>query len=153
MRWTIQSINSYLKEREYVDTAVIPLVPVSWEKDIKATVEAGEFAALLVDGLEQQLRGRVIHFPPFSYLKAESLELRVDRLLQWKRELLENGFKHVYFITSDAEWKGVEEQIGDSLIWLPAVPLEYMSQENSQEILSSQIKQLLQIIMMKWQNS
>lgn len=151
MRWTIRSIEAYLKDREYVDTAVVPLVPVSWKSEVKATVEFGEFAALLVDGLEQQLRGRVVHFPPFTYLKAESIELRLERLMEWEHELKENGFKHVFFICSDPEWKMVEEKTANSIIWLPAVPLEYMSQENSEEILSSQIKQLLKIIMLKWQ--
>lgn len=153
MRWTIRSIEAYMKEKDYVDTAVVPLVPVNWRSEIKSTVEFGEFAVLLVDGLEQQLRGRVIHFPPFTYLKAEDAHLRLERLNAWKQELLENGLKHVFFITSDPEWKTMDNEAGDSLIWMPAVPLEYMSGENREEILGSQIKQLLQIILSKWQKN
>lgn len=153
MRWSVKSIESYFREKEYVDTAVVPLVPVTWHEEIKLNVEAGEFAALLVDGLEQQLRGRVIHFPPFTYLKSETIENRVERLKQWKNELLRDQMKHVFFITSDVDWKNAESDMQHSLIWLPAVPLEYMTSDNSQEILSSQVKQLLQVIMTKWRES
>lgn len=153
MRWTVGNVDSYFRDKKYVDTAVVPLVPVTWHHEIKLTVEAGEFAALLVDGLEQQLRGRVIHFPPFTYLKSEAVEERMTRLHQWKRELLQDQMKHVFFITSDMDWKSAETEMENSLIWLPAIPLEYMNSENSQEILSSQVKQLLQIITVKWQNN
>jgi hypothetical protein len=152
MRWTVRDIDSYFLTKEYVDTALVPLVPVTWHREIKSAVAAGEFAALIVDKLEQQLKGRVIHFPPFTYLKSEAPEDRFERLHQWKQELLQDEMKYVFFITSDADWKSVESRMDESLTWIPAVPLEHMDADNIEAVLGGQIKQLLQIITIKWQN-
>lgn len=152
MKWTTDDIDSYMREKEYVDTVVIPLIPVTWRQEIKLNVEAGEFATLLADELEQQLKGRLLHFPPFTYLKSEAVVDRAARLNKWKQEVLSEDMKHVFFITSDTDWKGIENELGDSLIWLPAVPMQHMSEENKEEIVNGQIKQLLQIVTVKWQN-
>ncbi|HEX7066548.1 MAG TPA: YpiF family protein [Bacillales bacterium] len=151
MKWTTDDVDSYMREKEYVDTVIIPLIPVSWHQEIKLNVEAGEFAALLADELEQQLKGRLFQFPPFTYLKSEAVEDRAARLNMWKQELL-SEMKHVFFITSDTDWKRVEKEVGESLIWLPAVPMQHMSRENKEEIINGQVKQLLQIVTVKWQN-
>ncbi|HEX6922788.1 MAG TPA: YpiF family protein [Bacillales bacterium] len=152
MRWTTEDVDSYLREKEYVDTVVIPLIPITWHNEIKLNVEAGEFAALLTDELEEQLKGRIFHFPPFTYLKSEAVENRVARLKEWKQELLSGDMKHVFFITSDTDWKSLEGELNDSLIWIPSVPMQHMSEENKEEIINGQIKQLLQIVTVKWQN-
>lgn len=153
MRWTARDIDLYFREKDYIDTAVVPLVPVTWHREIKSTVSSGEFIVLIVDELERQLKGRIIHFPPFSYLNAESMATRVERLRAWKQELLDNELRHVFFITADVSWKRAEKEVGDSLLWLPAVPLEHMSPDNRRETIAGQIKQLLEIITIKWQNS
>lgn len=152
MRWTAGDMEPYFRSKDYVDTCVIPTVPVTWNKDTKSTVAEGEFAVLMVDELERQLRGRVMHFPPFTYLKSEDLTQRVSRAKDWKREILQDNMKHAFFITSDTDWKRVENEMEDSLIWLPAIPLEHLNADNRREVINGQIKQLLQIITIKWRN-
>ncbi|HET7615883.1 MAG TPA: YpiF family protein [Bacillales bacterium] len=153
MKWTVRDIGSYFQEKEYVDTAVVPLIRVTWHREIKSTVEQGEYTALMADQLERQLKGRLVQFPPLTYLSSEPLSARVARLNEWKKVILQDGMKHVFFLTSDTEWKTVESEQDDSLIWIPSLPLEHMDPDNSNEILGAQTTQLLQIIMGKWQNA
>lgn len=153
MRWTATDIDSYLQSKDYVDTCIIPVVPVTWGGHVKSAVADGEFSVVMVDELERQLRGRVMHFPPFTYLKSEEIKQCMERARSWKEEIMQNGMSHVFLITCDTEWKQVEAELGDSLIWIPAVPLEHMNAENRREVINGQIKQLLEIITIKWRNS
>lgn len=152
MRWTAGDIDTYLQSKDYVDTCIIPTVPVTWDGKIKSSVSEGEFAVILVDELERQLKGRVMHFPPFTYLKSEEMTPHLSRMKKWKEEILQSDMKYVFFITSDVEWKNVESEMGDSLIWLPAIPFEHMDAKNRREVIDGQIKQLLEIITIKWRN-
>ncbi|WP_096200922.1 YpiF family protein [Bacillus sp. FJAT-45350] len=152
MKWQAKEIDMYLQAKEYVDTALIPLVPISWEKDVKSTVSMGEFISIITDELERQFRGRVIQFPSFTYLKSESQEERIMRLLKWSNELEQNGVSHIVYLTSDSEWKAVESDLKDMLLWLPTIPLEHMEQQYKVQTISDQIKQLLPILTNKWQN-
>ncbi|MBU8907261.1 YpiF family protein [Desertibacillus haloalkaliphilus] len=152
MKWQAIEIDTYLQAKEYVDTAIIPLVPISWEKEVKGTVAMGEFIMIMADELERQFRGRVIQFPAFSYLKSEPLDDRVQRLECWYQELTEHGVKHVVYITSDHDWKTAENKLSDMLLWLPTIPLEHMDHQYKVQTVSDQIKQLLPIMTNKWQN-
>lgn len=152
MKWQAKEMDTYLQAKEYVDTAIIPLVPLSLEKDVKSTVAMGEFILIISGELERQFQGRVILFPAFSYLKKEPLLQRKDRLVTWFKELEENGMKHCFLLTSDSEWKTIEEQLEQSLIWLPSIPLEHMDMKYQMEVVNDQIKQLIPILTNKWQN-
>ena len=152
MKWQANEIDKYLQAKEYVDTALIPLIPISWDKEIKTTVSMGEFITIMSDELERQFRGRVIQFPTFTYLKEESLEERVKRLNYWYDHLTKNGITHIVYLTSDYEWKTVEHSIKEMLIWLPTIPLEHMENQYKVKNISDPIKQLLPILTNKWQN-
>ncbi|HET7629277.1 MAG TPA: YpiF family protein [Bacillales bacterium] len=153
MKWTVRDVGAYFAERDYVDTAVVPLVKITWHNEIKATVEQGEFTTLMADRLEGQLKGRLMLFPPFTYLKSEDVANRLKRLQSWMEMLRRDGMKHVFLITSDAEWKTVESDLDESLIWIPSLPLEHMDPEHGDEMIANQTKQLLQIVTAKWQNA
>ncbi|MGO4888100.1 YpiF family protein [Anaerobacillus sp. MEB173] len=152
MKWQAEEIDTYLQSKEYVDTAVIPLLPISWKSDVKLTVSMGEFISIITDELERQFKGRIFMFPPFTYLKDEPIRSKVERLTSWEKELTGNGFAHIVYITSDVEWKSVETDLSDTLIWLPSIPLEHMDEKYRMQTVSDQIKQLIPIITSKWQN-
>ncbi|WP_088102195.1 YpiF family protein [Halalkalibacter urbisdiaboli] len=151
MKWQATEMDTYLKEKEYVDTALIALIPISWQEQVKSTVAMGEFIGIISSELERQFQGRVVLFPAFSYLKTEDVHSRTQRLLSWKRELELGGMQHVILLTSDGEWKTIESQLESLLIWLPTVPLEHMDQVHKREVISEQIKQLVPILTNKWQ--
>ncbi|NEU31156.1 YpiF family protein [bacterium LRH843] len=150
MKWQTKEIDTYLKEKEYVDTAIIPLIPISWQKEVKSTVALGEFISIIALEVERQFQGRVIHFPPFAYLKDEEVDIRVGRLREWMEELKKGDIKHIFFLTSDAEWKVVEQQLEDGLIWLPSIPLEHLDEKYKRDIITEQIKQLIPVLINKW---
>jgi hypothetical protein len=152
MKWTSKNIETYLQSKEFVDTAFIPLLPVNWKAEVKGTVAMGEYITIIVTELERQLHGRVMEFPPFTYLKGETIEERLKRLRNWAEEIKEGGVKHIFYFTADNEWKQSEDHLEYSLIWMPVVPLEHMDEKYKLEIVQDQTKQLLQIVTKKWQN-
>ena len=152
MKWITKDIDLYLQAKEYVDSAVIPLLPVTWEQDMKSTVAMGEFISVLTTEIERQFKGRIILFPPFTYTASESIEERLERLAAWTMELADKGIKHFFFVTSDSLWKQHEEKVDTgTLIWLPTLPLEYVEEKYKQTMIQDQMKQLITIFMTIWQ--
>ncbi|QED48424.1 YpiF family protein [Cytobacillus dafuensis] len=153
MKWNPQDIDMFLQSKEYVDTVVLPLLPVAISNDTKQAASMTEFISLLSMQLERQFRGRLLLLPGYSYLKTESMDKLSGDLKVWERELLENDFKHVLFLTSDSNWKTVENQLEGELIWLPSLPLEHMDEKNRNSLLEDQVKQLMNLFLQKWQSA
>ncbi|WP_096434885.1 YpiF family protein [Alteribacter populi] len=152
MKWITNDVDMYLKSREYVDTAVIPLIPIDWDKDPKGAVSKGEFIGILIEEIEKQFKGRLFQIPPFTYLMNQPVEERMKRIKEWDRHFYENGFKHIVYLTSDAEWKQAESEFPDLLLWIPSLPLENVEPAYVKQMMEQQIKQILPIISDKWQS-
>ncbi|WP_394137246.1 YpiF family protein [Cytobacillus oceanisediminis] len=152
MKWISQDIDMFLKEKQYVDTAVLPLLPVSFGDDIKKSVAMTEFISLLSVQLERQFRGRLIMLPGYAYIKSVSEDKLVSSLGEWEAELKSQGFKHIFHLTSDSMWNALEDRLEGGLIWLPSLPLEHMEENYKNSILEDQVKQLLTLFVQKWQN-
>ncbi len=153
MKWQAKEIDVYLQAKEYVDTAIIPLIPISWGDDIKSTVQMGEFITFISDELERQFKGRVFQFPPYTYLKSEKPEERLLKMNELHEHLKSNGFYHIIYLTSDVDWKQIEAKLNDTLLWVPSIPLEHLDEKYRMETLSNQIKQMIPILTNKWQNN
>lgn len=153
MRWETKDIDTYLQAKEYVDTAVIPLVPIVWGEEMKSTISMGEFISVISDQLERQFHGRIVLLPSFTYTVDELPEERIKRLDNWYDLLINGGFRHVILLTSDFRWKENEQNLQATLIWLPTIPLEHLDKEIKHDIVTEQIKQLIPILTKKWQNS
>lgn len=151
MKWSTKDVDLYLQAREYVDTAVIPLIPISWGDQIKKTVGLGEFTSTLAQEVERQFKGRIILFPAFTYSINEGID-QIDRRLEiWSKEIAEHGLPHLIFLTSDLDWKEREERVPGSLISIPAIPLEHVEDKYKQSIIQDQMKQMISIFMNIWQ--
>ncbi|MFL6555853.1 MAG: DUF2487 family protein, partial [Bacillus sp. (in: firmicutes)] len=59
MKWTPQDIETYLNAKEYVDTAVVPILAVSVGGEMKQSATVAEFITLLTGHLERQFTGRL----------------------------------------------------------------------------------------------
>ncbi|MFC0559897.1 YpiF family protein [Halalkalibacter alkalisediminis] len=152
MKWQATEMDTYLRAREYVDTAIITLIPISWEKEIKQTVAMGEFISIIATEVEKQFHGRVVQFPAFSYIKSEGKVPRIERIRNWENELKAGGVKHIIYLTSDSEWKSIESDLDGMLLWLPTIPLEHMEANYKQDVITDQIKQIMPIMTNKWQS-
>lgn len=150
MKWISQEVETYLNAKEYVDTAVVPLYSVAIGGEMKESAEAAEFIGLLTTHLERQFTGRILLFPPFTYLKSDSGEKVLGELKNWEVNILEAEFKHVFYITSDIEWRTRENELDGAVIWVPSIPLEQMNDSQKLKMMDSQVKQLLTLFTQKW---
>ncbi|WP_226672934.1 YpiF family protein [Rossellomorea aquimaris] len=153
MNWNVKDIEVFESEKAYIDTAVIPVVPVDFGKDIRVSAAQSEFINLLSLHLERQFKGRMMMTPSFTYRMSSLTDSEISRLSQWAEELGDSGVKHIFFLTSDSGWKKVEDQLGDRLIWVPSIPLENLDEQYKHSIMEDQVKQLLNIIVQKWQKN
>lgn len=149
MNWTVTDIQLYEQEKEYVDTAVIPLIPLSFGSNMQSTVQKGEFISIFAEALEREYRGRLLLFPPFSYMSGQKEE--ESRLQEWAKLFKQNGMRHIVYITSDYEWKSAS--LDGHLFWLPAIPLDQLDDKAKQEVIGSQIREIMSVLTEKWENT
>ncbi|MDQ0228768.1 YpiF family protein [Metabacillus malikii] len=150
MKWILTDVDAYNQSKEYVDTAIIPLIPIAANPEFKVIVQKGEFLSLLVNELERQLKGRVFLFPPYSYVK--NSENVFENLIEWKNEI-KKEFKHIFFITNDEYIKSNKtDELSDELIWTPTVPMENMDDSLKRKLLADQVEQIIKKLLQSWNN-
>ncbi|TKC19707.1 YpiF family protein [Robertmurraya kyonggiensis] len=153
MKWVANDIDMYLGAKEYVDTIVLPLFPISFGDDIKQTTSMTEFISLLSIQLERQFKGRILMLPGYTYIKNNPDNVLIDDIKRWEAEFQNQSFNHVFYLTSDSDWRTREESFEGSLIWLPSLPLESMDEKYRNSILEDQVQQLIHLFVKKWQNN
>jgi len=149
MKWVAADIEMYQKAAEYVDTAIVPLMPVSFDDEMKQNASMAEFIGILTVQLEKQFKGRIFLLPGFVYIKGNTGTL--ETLQEWEKTLLDKQFKHVFYVTSDSSWRQYEKALSGTLLWLPSLPLEHMQEQQKVSIVDDQVKQLLTLFTEKWQ--
>ena len=149
MNWQAIDVKRYLQNKEYIDTVILPLVPLSWESDMLAAVREGEFALAIASAAERELHGRVLLCPPFAYLKSEAMTDRMKRLKMWENECRAKGTKFVFFVTSDVDWKREEEEC-PGLIWFAPVPLEHLEARHQKDVIEENVEIVLKRIRTEW---
>ena len=150
MKWTAKDIEIYIKEKAFIDTVMIPLLPVSFGEDIKENASQSEFITLLATLLEKQFAGRVLLAPPFTYLQADGTEAAASSLEKWARNIKDNAISHIYYLTSDSRWKLIEHHLKGMLLWVPALPIEQFSHSQNWTIVENQANQLVDFFIKKW---
>jgi hypothetical protein len=153
MKWIPQEVETYLKAKEYVDTAVIPLYSIAFGDEMKQSAGMSEFITLLTVHLERQFTGRILLFPPFTYLKNNQGDKVINELKNWEANIEASEFKHIFYITAESDWKMCEQNFSGSFIWLPALPLESLDNAQKMSLIDSQVKQLLNLFTQKWQEN
>jgi hypothetical protein len=153
MKWVSKDIETYLTAKEYVDTAVIPVISVSFGDEMMQSASSAEFITLLTSYLERQFTGRLLLLPPFTYLKSDHPEDIIQQMKKWEENIEKNEFKHIFYITSESDWKIYEKELTGSLIWLPTLPLEHLNDQQKISMIESQVKQLLSLFTQKWQEN
>lgn len=153
MKWIPQDVELYLKAKEYVDTAVIPLIPLSFGDDMKQTAAMSEFITLIASLLERQFAGRILLLPSFTYLTIDDHEKRLKELQTWITVLKSNQIHHIFLLTSHCEWKMLEGTLNENLIWIPAISLECLEDSKKYAIIDSQVTQILTLFTEKWRKN
>ncbi|MEK4699197.1 DUF2487 family protein [Solibacillus sp. FSL R7-0668] len=146
MIYKVSDVEQFQTQKQFIDTAIVPLVQLDFsEIGMKQTSSASEYLMSLTTFIEQQLHGRLMLLPPFSYTK---LTKSSETAISIEKELKEAGFKSVLFVTCDHEWSDLKEQL--NILWLPAIPLESMDKTVKQRILEDQLKQVLPVLTSVW---
>lgn len=146
MHWNGKDSAVFLAQKEYIDTAVIPLILIDGsEHGFQFAASAADFTLSLANVIENQFKGRIVLFPSFSYTRSQDKQL-VMKI--WKDEINQVGFKHIFFVTSDRDWSTMGE--AENVIWTPSVPLDSMDQKMRNSVLEDQLRQLIPIFATKW---
>jgi len=146
MHFIGKDIDQYLSQREYVDTAVVPLLELNLsESGLKSSAGASEYLQSLTALLEKQFKGRILLFPPVSYPSGTDRERTAAEI---SLEMEKAGFRHVFYMTTDAQWRSVESI--KNVLWLPAIPTGDMDRNFKQSVMEDQLRQVLPLFLKEW---
>jgi len=148
MHWNGKDSTIFQAQKEFIDTAVIPLIQIDGSPEgFQFAASAADFTLSLANVIENQFKGRIVLFPSFSYTRSQDKQLVFE---SWQEELKKASFKHVFFVTSDRDWSTMGEEL--NIIWIPSVPLDSMDQKMRNSVLEDQLRQLIPIFAKKWAN-
>jgi hypothetical protein len=146
MNWSARDMDTYLQQKEYIDTLIIPLVQVETDSEqLKRSASAADFLLHLSTFIENQFKGRMMLMPPFTYTKSVNIGQMAKDI---SKDLNESSFKHIFYLTTDSSWTSTE--IAEQVIWQPPIPLEDMDSKLKQSIIEDQLRQLLPKFTEKW---
>lgn len=150
MKWTCQDVDMYNQAKEYIDTALLPLIPIAFGEEMEQSASMAEYSSLLASQLERQFTGRIVLLPAFTYMESENTDEASSRLKSWEESLLGEGFKHIFLLTCDENWRLRDNGLLGSLIWMPLLPLGGMEEQQKVMLINGQIKQLMKLFTAKW---
>ncbi len=146
MHFIGKDIDQYISQQDYIDTAVVPLLQLDLsDTGMKSSAGASEYLQNLTALLEKQFKGRILLLPPISYGKGANRQRIADEL---KEELNLTKFKHVFYMTTDAEWRTIDQL--KNVLWLPAIPMEDMDQSFKNSVMEDQLRQVLPLFTKEW---
>ena len=145
MNYNLKDVEQFLQQRQFIDTAIVPLLPVdfSTEGALRFSSDA-EFLMSLVTYIEKQFRGRIFMAPPFPYFQNKD---KID-IIDIKGNLKEQGFQHVLFVTTDLSWD--IKKLGNEILLLPAIPVQSMDQDVKSRIFQDQLNYVLPKLTSLW---
>lgn len=112
MKWNREDVAIYLKAKEYIDTVLIPLIPISFhEEDMKETMELVEMTNYIALQIERQYKGRILLLPGYTYMKHQDNKNQLMNLKNWETTILNEGFKHIIYVSLDEDWSLIDGDI------------------------------------------
>ncbi len=146
MHFIGKDVDQYFSQKEYVDTAVVPLLELDLSQSgFKSSAGASEYLQSLTTLLEKQFKGRILLFPPIAYAKNTDRHRLSEEI---SSEMDNAGFKHVFYMTTDVEWRSIDEL--NNVLWLPAIPTEHMDRNFKQSVMEDQLRQVLPLFLKEW---
>ncbi|MCM3358795.1 MULTISPECIES: DUF2487 family protein [unclassified Psychrobacillus] len=148
MHWNGKDSTVFQAQKEYIDTAIVPLILIDGsEHGFPFAASAADFTLSLANTIENQFKGRIVLFPSFSYTGSQD---KLSLLEAWNEEFKKAGFKHIFYVTSDREWSTMGEE--QNVLWFPSIPLDSMDQKMKLSVLEDQLRQLIPRFANKWAN-
>ncbi|WP_085992040.1 YpiF family protein [Oceanobacillus senegalensis] len=152
MQWRKKDISQYLKAKEYIDTVIIPLMPIHMSDDqvIERDSFQNEVLTVFTNELERELSGRTMLIPSYHYIKKTEIENEKNRLNGWVENMKEQPFTQIFLITYDSRWKKIERELDGTLIWLPAIQTGDLQSKELQQMIREQVSQIVELIRSYW---
>lgn len=148
MKWSSKDMQVYQKEKAYIDTVLIPLMPLGFQKEQVKAVMASEYIEAISLELERLYQGRMLLSLPFTYYSGEKIEEKVNRLETWIQAWREDGVKHILLLTSDSNWRDVD--VSERIEWVPAMQLHGLSAKDRTNLSADVAQDLSSILTKKW---
>lgn len=146
MNWKAQDLDTYMQQKMYIDTLLVPLLPIETTADrAKNSASSAEFLMHLTNFIEGQFKGRMMVLPPLSYTQSTDYEAFAK---VFNQDFEETDFKHIFYVTTDRNW--VDIDVNGEVIWLPSIPLESMEPKLRQSVMEDQLRQVLPTFTKKW---
>jgi hypothetical protein len=153
MKWRKSDIEKYVQAKEYIDTALIPLLPFNLANDEEAKKSSfqSELLTIIVSEIEKEITGRILLLPNFYYVKDSDRNAETQRLQSWTSEAGRQGLENIFYITFDSAWKKSEKQLDGNLIWLPAIQSGDIQSKEMEPVIRDQKSQMVELIRSYWQ--
>ncbi|WP_257997853.1 YpiF family protein [Salimicrobium jeotgali] len=152
MKWAKKDLEQFVKEKEYIDTLFIPLIPIHTSIDEKMTGSGfqAELTNLFSRIIEEQFRGRIVLAPDYYYI-AGNAEAEVDRVNNWIDSFTEKPFSYVFLFSFDRNWRKSESDLRGELLWFPGLRHGDLQSTETQSFVKEQAKEIVEIIKESWQ--
>ena len=59
VKWTSDDMNMFMEIKDYIDTVILPLYPITFEDHMESTVDMTELISLVTIPIEKQFKGRL----------------------------------------------------------------------------------------------
>ncbi|WP_419743648.1 DUF2487 family protein [Macrococcoides bohemicum] len=139
MLFNHQDLKTLQDQLEYIDTAIIPVVPVDYSKHLMDIADHYEMIQYVTMGVEQQFKGRLLVVPPIQLIDDIKMLDTIESQLQTF------GFKNLVFVVPQKF--NLEKEIVHKINILP---LETLDHEMKQEFVQENIKSLMKSIIILW---
>lgn len=148
MKWTSIDLQKYVQAKEYIDTAIVPLAP--FQIDALESADQYDVLTLLARELEQELMGRVMLAPNYTYITSAEKSQEVERINGWTSHLKEQPFKYVLYISFDPSWRKVANDLDGEFVWLPSISLKDADPATVKEMIRNQTMQTAELVKSFW---
>lgn len=152
LKWTPEDLQKYVQAKEYIDTAIIPVLGFQMNDEKKLEKEAfqREVLSIYTNEIEKELSGRLLLTPPYNYVKSDDMTKELERLNNWIDHIKEQPFTSVFILTFDNQWKKIEKNLNAELLWFPSVQTGDIKSEESIRMIRNQVDQISELIRTFW---
>jgi len=152
MRWTKASAAQYITAQAYVDTLLIPLIPIALENTQEIERSAGQHEALqfFAGEMEKELAGRIMLAPAYTYLKQPDMANERMRLTSWLKTFEQQSFRHFFLLTYDPAWRKEAAHLDGELIWMPYTAFQSLPPTELQHAIRGQVKEVMELMCTAW---
>ncbi|RWZ60277.1 DUF2487 family protein [Halobacillus fulvus] len=151
MRYIKKDSKQYIPEKKYIDTMLIPLIPIDPANDQELPKQAflRELNQVFTAIIEKEYRGRIFLSPDYYYLNGHH-EKEIERLNEWIARIKQQPFQHIFLFTFDAKWRKYESKVDAEVIWVPGLGTGDLQSTETQSFIKEQAREISEFIQSHW---